>query len=38
MCFAIHKFGGYTVDRNHDKYELVTAAKAVLDEAKEIRV
>jgi maltose phosphorylase len=33
---SIHKFGGYTVDRNHDKYELVTAAKAVLDEAKEL--
>ncbi|WP_439151396.1 glycoside hydrolase family 65 protein [Winogradskyella sp.] len=28
---SIHKFGGYTVDRNHDKYELVTSAKSVLD-------
>ncbi|WP_111682274.1 glycoside hydrolase family 65 protein [Winogradskyella tangerina] len=31
--YTIHKFGGYTVDRNHDKYELVTAAKKVLDKA-----
>ena len=33
--YSIHKFGGYTVDRNHDKYELVSAAKAVLKKAKE---
>jgi maltose phosphorylase len=33
---TIQKFGGYTVDRNHDKYELVAAAKAVLKTAKEI--
>ena len=32
--YALHKFGGYTVDRNHDKYELVTAAKRVLEKAK----
>ena len=32
--YTIHKFGGYTVDRNHDKYELVTAAKRVLEKAK----
>ncbi len=32
--YTIHKFGGYTVDRNHNKYELVTAAKSVLDKAK----
>jgi maltose phosphorylase len=32
----IQKFGGYTVDRNHDKYELVDAAHAVLDQAKDL--
>ena len=32
--YSILKFGGYTVDRNHDKYELVTAAKRVLDKAR----
>ena len=31
--FAIHKFGGYTVDRNHDKNELVSASKAILNKA-----
>lgn len=31
--YSIHKFGGYTVDRNHDKYELVNAAKSVLEKA-----
>ena len=31
--FSIHKFAGYTVDRNHDKDDLVKAAKAVLDKA-----
>ena len=31
--FTIHKFGGYVVDRNHKKEELVTAAKEVLDKA-----
>lgn len=31
--FAIHKFGGYTVDRNYDKNELVSAAKDVLKKA-----
>lgn len=30
---AIHKFGGYTVDRNHDKDKLITAASSVLDTA-----
>ncbi len=30
---TLHKFGGYTVDRNHDKYELVDAAKLVLKKA-----
>ncbi len=31
--FTIHKFGGYTVDRNHKKDSLVKAAKEVLDKA-----
>lgn len=31
--FSIHKFCGYTVDRNHNKYELVTAAKNALKKA-----
>jgi len=31
---TIHKFGGYTVDRNHDKNELISAAKKVLGKAK----
>lgn len=31
--FTIHKFGGYVVDRNHDKYALVTAAKEALHKA-----
>ncbi|WP_179351313.1 glycoside hydrolase family 65 protein [Winogradskyella vidalii] len=31
--FSIHKFAGYTVDRNHDKNELVVAAKSVLEQA-----
>lgn len=30
---SIEKFGGYTVDRNHDKYELVAAAQSVLSQA-----
>ena len=30
---AIHKFGGYTVDRNHDKDQLISAASKVLDTA-----
>ncbi|MTE26389.1 glycoside hydrolase family 65 protein [Winogradskyella ouciana] len=33
QTYTIHKFGGYTVDRNHDKYELVSAAKMVLNKA-----
>ncbi|WP_417876557.1 glycoside hydrolase family 65 protein [Winogradskyella sediminis] len=32
--YTIHKFGGYTVDRDHDKNELVSAAKNTLDKAK----
>ncbi|MDX5585310.1 MAG: glycoside hydrolase family 65 protein [Aureibaculum sp.] len=31
---TIHKFGGYTVDRNHDKNELTSAAQKVLVKAK----
>jgi len=31
---TIHKFGGYTVDRNHDKNELISAAQKVLVKAK----
>ncbi|WP_417871118.1 glycoside hydrolase family 65 protein [Winogradskyella sp.] len=30
---SIHKFGGYTVDRNHDKDQLINAASSVLDTA-----
>ncbi len=33
---AIHKFGGYTVDRNHKASELVEAAKAVLKKATDL--
>ncbi|WP_299667732.1 glycoside hydrolase family 65 protein [uncultured Polaribacter sp.] len=33
QTYTIHKFGGYVVDRNHHKDELVTAAKEVLDKA-----
>jgi maltose phosphorylase len=31
---TIHKFGGYTVDRNHDKNELISAAQKVLVKAE----
>ncbi|MEM6685879.1 MAG: glycoside hydrolase family 65 protein [Bacteroidota bacterium] len=31
--YTIHKFGGYTVCTNHDKNELITAAKKALHEA-----
>lgn len=31
--YTIHKFGGYVVDRNHKKDELVVAAKDILDKA-----
>ena len=31
--FTIHKFAGYTVDRNHDKSELVASAKRALNTA-----
>jgi maltose phosphorylase len=33
QTFTIHKFGGYLVDRNHKKDELVAAAKEALDKA-----
>ena len=33
QTFTIHKFGGYVVDRNHEKEELVVAAKEALDKA-----
>tara|TARA_B110000967_G_C18901365_1_gene575525 strand:- start:5980 stop:8286 length:2307 start_codon:yes stop_codon:yes gene_type:complete len=33
QTFTIHKFGGYVVDRNHKKEELVTAAATILDKA-----
>ena len=33
QTYTIHKFGGYVVDRNQDKKELVAAAKAILDKA-----
>jgi maltose phosphorylase len=31
--FTIHKFGGYTVDRKHDKNNLLAAAKTVVEKA-----
>ncbi len=34
--YTIHKFGGYTVDRNHDKTKLVSAAKAALLKATDL--
>ncbi|QMU64108.1 MAG: glycoside hydrolase family 65 protein [Flavobacteriaceae bacterium] len=33
QTYNIHKFGGYVVDRNHDKLKLVEAAKSVLKKA-----
>ena len=33
QSYTIHKFGGYVVDRNHNKNELVAAAKETLDKA-----
>jgi maltose phosphorylase len=33
QTFTIHKFGGYVVDRDYDKDELVAAAKKALDKA-----
>ncbi|PNQ75149.1 family 65 glycosyl hydrolase [Hanstruepera neustonica] len=34
--YTINKFGGYTVDRNHDKNQLIPAAKAVLKKATKL--
>ena len=34
--FVIYKYGGYTTDRNHDKNQLITAAKNSLDKATSI--
>lgn len=31
--FTIHKYGGYTVSTNHDRHELITAAKKALHNA-----
>lgn len=36
QTFSLHKFGGYTVDRNHKKEELIDAANAVIDQALRI--
>jgi len=36
QTFTIHKFGGYVVDRNHHKNDLVAAAKKALDKAVSI--
>ncbi|MBU2939113.1 glycoside hydrolase family 65 protein [Lacinutrix sp. C3R15] len=33
---SIHKFAGYTVDRNHDRNQLVSAAKKALDTALQL--
>ena len=34
--YAIHKFGGYTVDRNYAKTQLVSAAKTALSKATQL--
>ena len=36
QTYTIHKFGGYVVDRNHDKFKLVAAAKKVLKKATKL--
>jgi maltose phosphorylase len=33
QTFTIHKFGGYLVDRNHKKEELISSAAIILDKA-----
>jgi maltose phosphorylase len=38
QTFTIHKFGGYVVDRNHDKKELVAVAKIALEKAVRIGI
>ena len=35
-AFSIQKFGGYTVDRNHKKEELIEAANAAIDQVQRI--
>ncbi|MBD0825342.1 glycoside hydrolase family 65 protein [Aestuariibaculum marinum] len=34
--YKIEKFGGYTVDRNHEKSQLVSASKEVLSKARDL--
>ncbi len=34
--YTIQKFGGYIVDRNHDKTELIAVAKQALDQATQL--
>ena len=34
--YSIQKFGGYTVDRNHDRTKLVSAAKTALSKATQL--
>lgn len=34
--YSIHKYGGYAVDRNHNKNELVSVSKDILKKAKNI--
>lgn len=34
--YSIHKYGGYTVDRNHDKDTLTAVSKGILEDAKTI--
>ena len=34
--YSIHKYGGYTVDRNHEKDELVSVSKDILEKAKKL--
>ena len=36
QTLGLIKYGGYTVDRNHNKYELISAAKSVLKKAWDI--
>ena len=36
QCIELQKFGGYTVDRNHHKSDLIKAAKKVLDQVIEL--
>jgi len=36
QTFTIHKYGGYTVDRNHDKNNLIPEAQSILHNGVEI--